>query len=150
MVHVSLNATDEELLQLVHSWLDVLAAEDYERVFGQIGYAMAYGAGAAAIRRDIKNYRSPQYYPGISDFRVSDWRTATGGNPEPFFQVQRFEYSKDFALVAAISIDLPLNGRWSDLEATFVVSKPNPEAIEGVLWLEDIRSASQDLAESDA
>ncbi len=51
MVHVSLSADDDQLLQIVRSWLDVLAAEDYEKVFESLGYSMAWGAGAQAPPR---------------------------------------------------------------------------------------------------
>jgi hypothetical protein len=107
MVRVPLSATDDELLQLVRSWLDVLAAEDYERVFEELGYAMAWGAGAQGIRRDIQKYRSSELYPGVTDFRVTDWRKAAGGKPEPLVLVRRYVYSEDLPIVATIEMDLP-------------------------------------------
>jgi hypothetical protein len=39
---------------------------------------------------------------------------------------------------ATIEVDLPLNGRWSDLEADFVVMVRGPADTEGTLGLEDI------------
>ncbi len=143
MACIPLLSTDAELLAIVRSWLDVLAAGDYQRVFDSLGYPMAYGAGAEGIRRDIENYRSPQLYPGISDFRVTDWRTASGGNPKPTTLVRRYKYMEGLPIVATIEVDLPLNGSWSDLEADFVLMKPGPSDTEGVLSLEDICSAAQ-------
>src|SRR5688572_7739859 len=125
MVLVPLSATDDELLAVVRSWLDVLAAEDYERIFANLGYAMAWGGGAEAIRRDIEKYRSPELYPGVSKFRVTDWRIASGGNPSPTLLVRRYKHSERLPIVATIELDLPLNGRWSDLEADFVVTAEN-------------------------
>lgn len=150
MVHVALTATDDDLLLLVRSWLDVLAVEDYERVFNEIGYAMAYGREAQGIRRDIKNYRSLEFYPGISDFRVSDWRTAEGGNPKRAILIRRYEYMESLPIVMTIELDLPLNGRWSDLQISFVVSLPTPHDSEGVLWLEDIACPRQFQESADA
>ena len=138
MVSVPRLITDDDLLGVVRSWLDVLAAEEYERVFAELGYAMAWGAGAEGIRRDIQRYRSSELYPGVSDFRVSDWRTAVGGNPEPLVLVRRYKYSEDLPIVATVELDLPLNGRWSDLEADFVVTVSQPDATDGILALEDI------------
>ncbi len=143
MARIPLLSTDAELLAIVRSWLDVLAAGDYQRVFDSLGYAMAYGAGAEGIRRDIQKYRSPLLYPGISDFRVTDWRTASGGNPKPITLVRRYKYMESLPIVATIEVDLPLNGCWSDLQADFVVMKPAPNDAEGVLSLEDICSVSQ-------
>ena len=140
MVRVPLSATDDELLEIARSWLDVLAAEEYERVFEHLGYAMAFGAGADGIRRDIQGYRSAQLYPGVSDFRVSNWRTAFGGNPNPTLLVRRYRYTESLPIVITIELDLPLNGCWSDLEADFVVTLLDPHDSEGVLALEGICS----------
>jgi hypothetical protein len=138
MIRVPFSATDDELMQLVYPWLDALADEDYARFYENVGYAMAYGAGAAGICRDIQRYRAPELYPDVSTFRVSDWRTAAGGNANPSVLVRRYEPSQDLPIVITIELDLPLNGRWSDLEAHFVVTVASPNDSEGVLWLEDI------------
>ncbi|MGH9878565.1 MAG: hypothetical protein ACRD5H_13080 [Nitrososphaerales archaeon] len=140
---VPLSATDDDLLVIVRSWLEVLAAKDYERVFSELGYAMAYGADAAAIRRDIEKYRSAEFYPGISEFHVTDWRTARGGNPSPLALIRRYKLSERLPIVATIEVDLPLNGRWSDLEADFVVTAENASDSVGILSLEDISSPSR-------
>jgi hypothetical protein len=146
MVRVPLSADDDQLLQIVRSWLDVLAAEDYERAFESLGYAMAWGAGAQSIRRDIEKYRSPEFYPGISEFRVSDWRNAVGGNPEPKVLIRRYKYMESLPIVATVELDLPLNGRWSDLEADFIITVRGPHDTEGVLCLEDICSPPREDA----
>jgi hypothetical protein len=138
MVRVPVSATDDELLALVRTWLDALAAERYEFIFEQLGYAMAYGGGAAAIRRDIERYRSSRYFPGVERIRVSDWRTAVGGNPNPRALVRKYAFNPKLPIVATVEVDLPLNGRWSNLEADFVVTVKGPAEREGVLCLEDI------------
>ena len=148
MVRVPLSVDDDQLLQIVRFWLDVLATGDYERIFESLGYAMAWGGGAQAIRRDIEKYRSSALYPGIAEFRVSDWRNAVGGNPEPKVLIRRYEYMKSLPIVATIELDLPLNGRWSDLEADFVVTTLGPHAAEGVLSLEDINSPLAENADA--
>ena len=138
MVRVPVSATDDELLALVRTWLDALAAERYEFLFEELGYAMAYGGGATAIRRDIERYRSSRYFPGVDSFRVSDWRTAVGGNPKPIALVRRYGFNPQLPIIATVEVDLPLNGKWSDLEADFVVTVQGPADREGVLCLEDI------------
>ncbi len=112
--------------------------ERYELVFEKLGYAMAYGGGATAIRRDIERYRSSQYFPGVDSFRVSDWRTAVGGNSNPTALVRRYGFNPQLPIIATVEIDLPLSGKWSDLEADFVVTVQGPADREGVLCLEDI------------
>jgi hypothetical protein len=148
MVLVPLAATDDELLAIVRSWIEVLAQGDYEKVFENLGYAMAWGMGAEAIRRDIEKYRSPELYPGVTEFRVTSWRSASGGNPSPLVLVRRYKHSERLPIVATIEVDLPLNGRWSDLEADFVVTAENASDTVGVLFLEDICSPMR--AEDDA
>ena len=130
-------------MNIVRSWLDVLAAGDYERVFDHLGYDMAAGAGAAGIRRDIEAYRAPDLYPGVSEFRVTDWRSAHGGNPAPLALVKRYAYLETLPIMATVELDLPLNGRWSDLEADFVLWVSGPDDTEGSLSLEDISSPAR-------
>jgi hypothetical protein len=149
MVKVPLSASDKELLQIVRTWLDVLAAEDYERIFADLGYAMSWGRGSEGIREDIERYRSSDLYPDIAKFRVTDWRTARGGNPDPRILIRRYKPSEQLPLVASIEMDLPLNGQWSDLQADFVVMASD-DGSNGILVLEDISSASQLQREIDS
>ena len=136
------DASDEQVLDIVRGWVDVLAKEDYEVAAMELGYALAWGEPKAqCIRNEIKRYRSPEYYPDIEDFTVTDWRTATGGNPEPKQEV--LWYAPNQGLRGAISFDLPVNGRWSDLTAKFVFCE-NDNVNEGYfLDLEQIRSTAQ-------
>jgi hypothetical protein len=150
MVLVPRGASDEQLLGIVRHWADVLALGDYRSVSAELGYLLAFDdSSEECIRRGIKNYRSPEYYPGVEDFNVTNWRKATGGNPAPRCQVTRFA-ANDTKLVGAVTFDLPLNGKWSDLTADFVYfEKVNP--LEGyVLRLEEIRSLAQMHREQNA
>ena len=137
-IWVSVGASDAELMELVKRSLDLLAEGNYDLVFQQLGYALAFGEGASAIRRAIESYRSPQFFPDVMEFHVTDWRSASGGNPEPLALVRRYSYSVSLPIVATIEIHLPLNGKWSDLEADFVVMVKTAADREGVLRLEDI------------
>jgi len=150
MVKVPLSASDKELLQTVRAWLEVLADEDYDRVFAELGYAMSWGRGSSGIREDIEKYRSPELYPGVVKFCVTDWRTAQGGNPDPLLSIRRYKPIEQLPLVATIEMDLPLNGQWSDLEADFVVMVSNSRDTYGTLSLEDIGSSEQFQREIDS
>jgi hypothetical protein len=150
MSAVSRDVTDEQLLALVRMWIDALSREEYDRVFAALGYGMAFGRpGPEAIRDDIKRYRAPDYFPGIEEFVVSDWRTALGGNPSPTTQIRWYKPST-LRLIGAVDYDLPLNGKWSDLTANFVLfESENPK--EGyILGLEDISSPEREQGESAA
>ena len=142
MKFVPRDATDEQVLDIVRGWVDVLSKADYTTVFDEIGLIMRGEApGAECIHGCIQYYRSPEYYPGVEEFLVTDWRTAQGGNPEPAQRVEWYEPNST-KMAGAISFDLPLNGRWSDLTADFVFfENSDPEGYN--LCLEEIDSWEQ-------
>lgn len=116
--------TESGLLEITRHWVNVLAAENYDAVFNALGFAMAYQTpeltGATRIKSEIKKYRSERYYPGITNFSVSSWESSNGGNPNPC-RLIRFYKPNNLKIIATIEFDLPLNGKWSDLQASFVI-----------------------------
>jgi|CXWL01.1.fsa_nt_gi hypothetical protein len=143
MILVPRHATDEEVLSIVRALIDVLVMNDYEAFCLEVGYLRAFGIpGADCIKRDLANYRSPDYYPDVEHFIVTDWRTARGGNTEPWRSVTWYK-SNSSRLAGAVEFDLPLNGKWSDLSADFAFFDI-PEYPDGfVLQLEEIQSSQQ-------
>ena len=145
MIFIPRDASDGQVIAIVRHWLDVLATEDYEAVFAALGYVMAYQydcPGPEAIRRAIRSYRSPSLYPGMQEFKVTDWRTAAGGNPQPLQRITRYKPNTT-RLSGAAELHLPLNGSWSNLEADFVWFDSGDN--EGYrLGLEEIGSSAQD------
>jgi hypothetical protein len=145
MVFISHKATDEEILTIVRQWIDVLASEDYAKIFAELGYSRSPYfdcSGDEAIRQEIKNYRSPEFYPNVTDFKVSDWRTAQGGNLKPTKYVKRYK-PNNTKLAGTVGFRLPFNNKWSDLPADFVFFD-NEKFREGyVLCLEEIPSVAQ-------
>ncbi len=129
MIFVPQDASNEQVLTIVRDWLDLLAREDYQAAFAAIGAWHIRGEWTPEyLRDDIKGYRSPEYYPGVEDFTVTEWRMAQGGNPDAKQEVRWFlEPPDNFPLVGTVSFDLPLNGRWSDLCADFVLFKSESE-----------------------
>lgn len=150
MISVPRDATNEQVLGIVRGWIDLLAAEDYQAAFDAIGSWGIHGDWTPEfIRDDIKNYRSPQFYPGVEDFRVTDWRTAQGGNPEAEQKVLWFEPNAS-GLAGAVAFDLPLNGRWSSLTADFVLWKNGDAEDCYTLGLEEMTSWQQRAEEDEA
>jgi hypothetical protein len=145
------NASDESVLNIVKDWVDVLAKRDYQAVFESLGHSISSFAepSAESIRKTIEHYRSPEYYPGVSSFAVSDWRTARGGNAQPKREVVWYK-SNSVRMRGAVAFDLPLNGQWSDLTADFVMFE-NDEPNSGyTLRLEEIHSWKQTQREMEA
>lgn len=145
MVFIPHKATDEEILTIVRQWIDVLASEDYATVFSELGYSRSPYfdcSGGEAIRREIKKYRSPEFYPDVTDFKVTDSRIVKGGNPKPKQIVIRYK-PNNLKMAGAVEFDLPINGQWSDLAADFVFFD-NDNYREGyLLRLEEIQSFTQ-------
>jgi hypothetical protein len=137
-VFVPRYATDSQLLEIAGNWIDLLAKQEYETVASAPGYAVAYSKPPAeCIRREIRQYHSSTFFPGVDDFRVTEIAQAIGGNPQPRKIVTRYKPNST-RLCAAIDYDLPLNGKWSDLCANFVISETNEADPRLVLSLEDI------------
>src|SRR5579864_2406345 len=114
MVFIPHKATDEEILTIVRQWVEILATEDYAKVFAELGYSMNpyfNYSGGEAIRQEIKKYRSTEFYPDVTDFKATDWRLAKGGNPSPKQNVARFK-PNNIKLAGAIQFDLPMNSKW--------------------------------------
>jgi hypothetical protein len=137
------NATDESVLNIVRGWVDVLAKKDYQKVFENLGHSISFAEPSAeSIRKAVEAYRSPEYYPGVSAFAVSDWRTARGGNAEPKREVVWFK-PNSVRMRGAVAFDLPLNGQWSDLTADFVMFESDAPNSGYNLRLEEIHSWKQ-------
>jgi hypothetical protein len=142
------NATDEQVLEIIRKCLDVLAAEDYESLAAEVGFSRSFDEPKAeCLRGQIKAYRSPKYFPDVTDFVVTNWRNAQGGNPKPRQCVIWYK-PNDLKMRGAVDVDLPLNGKWSDLTAHFVFFERTSEGSE--LALEDIYSESQSDREQEA
>src|SRR5438045_1928981 len=90
-VWIDSNSDDDELFEIVFQWIDVLSNRNYELVANELGYLnFDLKAATEAIRDAIESYTSPELFPDVEDFRVSNWRLATGGNPHPSWEIVRF------------------------------------------------------------
>ncbi len=120
MIQIAQDLPDDEVLAIVFETIDLLARGDFDSFAEKVGYSFAFGAPPAeCVRAAVRNYRSPEWFPGVERFEVTDWSVAAGGNPEPRKEVIWYEPNE--ILGGAVTVDLPLNGRWSDLQADFVI-----------------------------
>jgi hypothetical protein len=137
-VWINSNASDDEILEVVFEWVDALSRRDYERVARELGYwDFDVGAATRAIREAIEGYRAPALFPDIENFVVSDWRLATGGNPEPKREVVWYKENA-VGIVVSIKVHLPLNGAWSDLTADLLLFERGGHPGKYELRLEEI------------
>lgn len=142
MLFVPKEASTEQVLDLVREWVDLLSQEDYRAAAAAVLPVDGNETvNPEYLESDIKSYRSPEYYPGVEDFKVTDWRTAQGGNLN--IEQDVIWYKPNSGLRASVSFDLPLNGRWSDLTAELVFWEDEDSSEGSVLCLEDVRSWEQ-------
>jgi hypothetical protein len=109
---------ERDLLAAARECLDLFAAGQFEEAFDRFGHSMAYqypgASGGKSIQLAIDCSR-----PGS---RVTDWREATGGRGETLlYSLVRYA-SNSPGLLAAFSVDLPLDGVFSEVAADFVVT----------------------------
>ena len=146
MIKVARHASDEEVREFVLDVLNVLARGRFEEFGAAVGYSFGGGEPADCVKQAIASYRSPEYYPNEDVFSVTDWRNARGGNPDHRCEVTWYEPNAPM-LAGAVTVDLPLNGKWSDLQADFVLVDLEPNSgLE--LHLEEIYSWRQRSRES--
>ncbi len=111
--------SDEEILTAVEAWIDDLAAGDYQAAFDRTAHDPYYAWSAELIQAVISGYGLPEAHPSGEVFIVSRRANATG---QPAHRlVDRAAATPDE--VAEVWYDLPLNGAWSDLTATFSVQR---------------------------
>jgi len=110
--------TDAEIIAVVEAWVDDLAREDYNSAYSRTDHDPYYGWTPSLIRAVVEGYGLPEPHRSGEVFKVTDRNTATG-NPH-YRTVERIEIPD--SSLAEVWYDLPLNGEWSDLTATFRVS----------------------------
>lgn len=141
MIPIDPDQTDEEVLEIIFETIQWLERGDFDAFADAVGYSFNFGTHPAErVKSAISHYRSPDFFPGVETFSVTDAKTATGGNPNPRKEV--IWYGPDPPLGGAATVDLPLNGRWSDLQADFVFLVQSPDA-PFRLQLEEIYSFRQ-------
>lgn len=111
--------TDAEILATVEAWVDDLAREDYDAAFSRTDHDPYYGWTPSLIRAVIEGYGLPVPDRSGEVFKVTDRNTATG---RPRYKtVERSDIPE--SSLAEVWYDLPLDGEWSDLTATFRIAR---------------------------
>lgn len=114
-----LTASDEELLDAVREWVTLVVRGDFNAASEFVYEAKPGREGEwtpKLIEQVIRNYGSIDPFPDGRTFEVTPLATATG-DLTPCHEVQRDDEHE--ASSGYIWFDLPLNGEWSDLTATF-------------------------------
>jgi len=118
-VRLPREATDEEILALVGQWVELLAQGNYGAAYDVTAHEPYYQWTPELMRQTIEGYGFAEPHPA-GPFRITSFASAKGG-PKPRHRVERFETAQEDGRIGYVLFDLPLNGQWSDLTATFGV-----------------------------
>ena len=130
LVRLSANPKDEEILSVIDTWLGALANGDYERAYRVTEHDAYYRWTPRLIEEVVRGY-GLKLGDESSAHRVSRGAATSGGPPRRSIDRQNVPPG----VIAFVEHDLPLDGVWSDLTATFRVE---PRGTDAVLILEDI------------
>lgn len=122
-----LNANDHEILDIAKEWVAALAKEDYQTAFDLTGHDPYYRWTPALIKSVINGYGLPEPRRDGKVFRITPIEEAKG-EITPLHKVEYFEDPEDIeetgeTAIGEVWFDLPLNGEWSDLTATFQIRR---------------------------
>ncbi len=114
-MYLSRNPSDAEILHFIESWVDDLVQENYAGAFHRTEHEPYYQWTPELMRDVIHGYGLPD--PDGPIFHVTPRHSAQG---KPSVSIYRGENMKVYGPAIAVAFyNLPLNGQWSDLTATF-------------------------------
>uniref|UniRef100_UPI0035CAA33E hypothetical protein n=1 Tax=uncultured Hymenobacter sp. TaxID=170016 RepID=UPI0035CAA33E len=124
-VVLPIDVSDEDLLDAVRLWIHLLEAERYEEALEYTYQDPYYEWTPELIRDVIYGYGFPEYEGEPEIYKVTSMEEAVGTNGNPYAEVEfhmpRKHRTEDALIVGEIWFSLPLNGKWSDVTATFNV-----------------------------
>ena len=112
---LTLASSHEEIVAEVRAWIRLLAQGEFERALERIPPQRAQRWSPQLLKAVIAGYGLPEPHPSGTEYRVTSPDTAMGGPPT--VTVEKTVVSP--GALAHVEHDLPLNGAWSDLTATF-------------------------------
>jgi hypothetical protein len=116
-MHLSSDPSDEEILRFIEAWVDDLARDDYEAAFRRTEHDPYYQWTPELMRSVVHGYGLP-HEPGDPVFRVTPRQSAQGKHVVRITREQIKSYGPGLAVAYC---NLPLNGEWSDLTASFLI-----------------------------
>ncbi len=135
MIRLRRDAADEQILDAIRAWVELLAQERYEEAFKMLRYHPAESWSPELIRTVITNYGFIEPREDGATFKV----TSPKDNPEgkDFGGVQWYgdDPNRPAEYLGMAAFALPLNGEWSDVTVMFDIVEEDGGL---VLELDDI------------
>lgn len=126
LIRLPLEASDQQILNAVRTWCAALAAEDYE---GALSMVRSTEWTVEKLQKTIEGYdgydKSGEYPHRLSPLDTAEYRPGDEpvNNPWP-----RHEVDRDEGFIS-VWFDLPLDGYWSNLTATFYVEREGQDTV---------------------
>ena len=135
MLHLRVNATDDEIRSAIEQWVQALAEGKRADAYALLWHPADEQLTPERLHSLISNYGSDQPRPDGRTFEVTSPIMAAGGGSR--FEVYRYseQQGKPPQAIGSAEYNLPLNGEWSDLTAIFELLM-----VDGALglWLYDV------------
>ena len=112
------NASDEEILNVIRDWVELLAVDDFEAAYAMLHHEPNDQFTPEFLRMWISNYGWHDPMKDGSTYRVTSCKLAVGRETH-YQSVNRYDPADANGFAGDAMFDLPLNGEWSDLTALF-------------------------------
>ena len=113
------SATDKEILSFIESWVSDLENENYEAAYNKTSHDPYYNWSPELIEKVINGYGLPDPHPNGKVYKVTSIQKAKGAGAKKEIDREASEGN----IIGYAYYDLPLNGEWSDLTASFRLEK---------------------------
>lgn len=135
MIRLPRNATDEQILDAVRAWVELLAQERYKEAFEMLRYHPADPWLPELIRAVVTNYGFIEPREDGAKFKVTSLKDNPAGNDFRDVQWYGDDPNRPAEYLGMATFTLPLNGEWSDVTAMFGIVEEDGGL---VLELDDI------------
>jgi hypothetical protein len=109
--------TPEAVRDVIERWVALLVEERFEEALGLLAPSRTQTWTPELLATVIRNYGFIEPHPSGATFRFTPIASATGDGPR--FDATWFERPTRDDRWGSARYDLPLNGEWSDVTATF-------------------------------
>ncbi|MFZ6870981.1 hypothetical protein ACO0LF_02835 [Undibacterium sp. Di27W] len=127
MILISFPPTEAEVNEFAHTWTNSLVSEDYEAAFEMLHFVATYPgrswvSNPNELKACISNRGSQTPIEGEPSYTVTGISTASGELWDNYLNLAP-TYERYPGCIGRLDWWLPLNGEWSDLQASFDIVK---------------------------
>jgi len=111
------------VINLIEKWVADLANEDYDSAYNRTSQDPYYRWTPELMKSVINGYGLPEPHPSSEVFKVTSITNAKGENRRQKVEPGKYNDNR----IGYVHYDWPLNGKWSDLIASYRLEKQGNE-----------------------